>query len=64
LALVDPAQEQSHCQHDKQGQRQVGELNIPKEGLVVYLRGYGLVRLFALVDENMEHAAFWATDNL
>jgi putative transposase len=50
--------------HDKQGQRQLGELNIPQEGLVVYLRGYGLVRVFALVDENMEHAAFWATDDL
>lgn len=50
--------------HDKQGQRPLGEVNIPPEGLIVYLRGYGLVRVFARVDENMEHAQFWATSDL
>ena len=50
--------------HDKQGQRPLGAVNIPPEGLIVYLRGYGLVRVFALVDENMEHVAFWAASDL
>lgn len=50
--------------HARHGQQAVGELNIPAEGLIVYLRGYGLIHVFALVDANLEHPTFWASNDL
>ena len=42
----------------------VGLLNIPAEGRVVHLRGFGRVRVFALVNADMEDPQFWATSDL
>ncbi len=41
----------------------IGELDIPAVGLVVHLRGYGLVKVFRTVDRN-GNAQHWATDYL
>jgi hypothetical protein len=49
---------------DDTGNRQIYLLAIPTEGLVVHLRGYGMIRVFALVSSDMEEAAFWATSDL
>src|SRR5207244_7546463 len=49
---------------DDTGNRQIYLLNIPPEGLVVHLRGYGMVKVFAIVSEDMEEVAFWATSDL
>ncbi len=49
---------------DDTGNRQIYLLSIPPEGLVVHLRGYGLVKVFVLLDANQEEAQFWATSDL
>ena len=49
---------------DNAGNRQIYLLSIPPEGLVVHLRGYGMVKVFCLVSEDMEEVAFWATSDL
>jgi hypothetical protein len=49
---------------DNTGNRQIYLLNIPPEGLVVHLRGYGMIRVFAIVSEDMDEVAFWATNDL
>lgn len=49
---------------DDTGNRPIYLLTIPPEGLVVHLRGYGMIRVFALVNADMEEAEFWATSDL
>jgi putative transposase len=49
---------------DDTGNRQIYLLPLPPEGLVVHLRGYGMIRVFAIVSEDMEEVAFWATSDL
>lgn len=49
---------------DDTGNRPIYLLNIPSEGLLVHLRGYGMIRVFALVNADMEEAEFWATSDL
>ncbi len=44
-------------------QQAVSELDIPHLGLVVHLRGYGLVKLFRTVDPH-GNAEYWATSRL
>jgi len=41
----------------------VADLTIPNIGLVVHLRGYGLIRVFRTVDPH-GNAAYWATNRL
>lgn len=48
----------------KAGQQQaVSELDIPPNGLVVHLRGYGMVKVFRTVDTH-GNADYWATSRL
>lgn len=49
---------------DDTGNRPIYLLTIPPEGRVVHLRGYGLIRVFALVNADLEDAEFWATSDL
>jgi hypothetical protein len=49
---------------DGTGNRQVYLLPIPSEGLVVHLRGYGMIRVFVEMSKDMDEAAFWATSDL
>ena len=49
---------------DDTGDLDVGLLSIPAEGRVVHLRGFGSVRVFALVNADMEDPQFWATSDL
>ncbi len=49
---------------DDTGNRQIYLLAIPPEGLVVHLRGYGMVKVFVRVSEDLEDVAFWATSDL
>lgn len=49
---------------DETGDMDVGLLSIPIEGRLVHLRGFGLVRVFALVNADMEDPQFWATSDL
>lgn len=49
---------------DRTGNRQIYLLDIPSEGLVVHLRGYGFVKVFVSLDLNQEEAQFWATSDL
>lgn len=48
---------------NKQGQVQIGSLELPEEGLIVYLKGYGMVRVFKTAAKN-DDDEFWATSNL
>ena len=49
---------------DDTGNRPLYLLTIPPEGKVVHLRGYGLIRVFVLVSEDMQDVQFWATSDL
>jgi putative transposase len=49
---------------DGNGSIQIYLLDIPKEGRIVHLRGYGLVKVFVEVSEDLEDVAFWATSDL
>src|SRR5579859_7686376 len=49
---------------DDTGNRAVYLLNIPKEGMVVHLKGYGFIRVFVTLDQNLEDPQFWATSDL
>ena len=48
---------------DRTGQRPVGECEISAAGTAVYLKGYGLVKVFRIVATNGT-TAHWATDDL
>jgi hypothetical protein len=52
--LVDP---------DGEGNLQVRELEIPAEGVVVHLKGYGMVKVFRVFSKDGE-AEHWATSDL
>lgn len=49
---------------DATGNRQIYLLRVPPEGLVVHLRGYGMVKVFVTLDADQEEARFWATSDL
>ena len=49
---------------DGKGNVQIYLLDIPKEGKIVHLRGYGLVKVFVEVSEDLEDVGFWATSDL
>jgi hypothetical protein len=49
---------------DGTGNRQIYLLAVPPEGLIVHLRGYGLVKVFVTLDADQEDARFWATSAL
>ena len=49
---------------DGTGNRQIYLLSIPPEGLLVHLRGYGFIKVFVEVSEDLEDVAFWATSDL
>ena len=49
---------------DDTGNRAIYLLDIPPEGQVVHLRGYGMVRVFVLISDDMEDVQFWATSDL
>lgn len=49
---------------DDTGNRDVYLLSIPPEGLVVHLKGYGFIRVFVTLDDNLEDPQFWATSDL
>jgi hypothetical protein len=49
---------------DGTGNRQIYLLDIPPEGMQVHLRGYGFIKVFVRVDEEMEEVEFWATSDL
>jgi hypothetical protein len=48
---------------DKKGNVAIEEIEIPEEGRVVHLRGYGMVRVFRTEAKN-GHARYWATSDL
>jgi putative transposase len=43
---------------DRQGNRPIREVEIPPEGRVVHLKGFGLVRVFRTVSQNGD-AEYW-----
>lgn len=49
---------------DGTGNRQIYLVDIPAEGRVVHLKGYGLVKVFVRLDPDQEEAQFWATSDL
>jgi putative transposase len=49
---------------DDTGNRQIYLLDIPPEGRLVHLRGYGFVKVFVTLDEHQEEARFWASSDL
>ena len=49
---------------DGGGNRQIYLLSIPEEGVVVHLRGYGLVKVFVEVSDDLEDVRFWASSDL
>jgi hypothetical protein len=49
---------------DDTGNRQIYLLPIPTEGVIVHLRGYGMVKVFVTLDADQEEARFWATSDL
>lgn len=49
---------------DATGNRAIYLLSIPAEGLLVHLRGYGFIKVFVIVDDNLEDPQFWATSDL
>jgi putative transposase len=49
---------------DEKGNVQIYLVHIPKEGKVVHLRGYGLIKVFVEVCDDLEDVAFWATSDL
>jgi hypothetical protein len=49
---------------DDTGNRQIYLLDIPPDGLIVHLRGYGMVKVFVTLDADQEDARFWATSDL
>lgn len=51
---------------DDTGNAAVSSLEIPPEGRIVHLKGYGFIRVFRTVAPNgdAEHAHYWATDDL
>jgi putative transposase len=48
---------------DGQGNVRLDQVVIPEEGLIVHLRGYGLIRVFC-EPINFEEARYWATNDL
>lgn len=48
---------------DRTGLRSVASVELPPQGAVVYLKGYGLIRLFLIVDSNGDRE-YWATNDL
>jgi hypothetical protein len=48
---------------DKKGNVAIEEIEIPKEGRVVHLRGYGMVKVFRTEAKNGE-ARYWASNDL
>jgi hypothetical protein len=52
--LVDP---------DRRGNRPVEEVEVPPEGCVVHLKGYGMVKVFRAFSKDGD-AEYWATDDL
>lgn len=48
---------------DKLGNVAIEDIEIPKQGRVVHLRGYGMVRVFRTEAKNGD-ARYWATDDL
>lgn len=49
---------------DGTGNRPIYLLDIPPEGLVVHLRGYGFVKVLVTLDADQEEARFWAASDL
>ena len=49
---------------DGTGNRQIYLLSIPAEGLVVHLRGYGFVKVFVEVSDDLDEVRFWASSDL
>ena len=51
---------------DGVGNVRIDSVDIPTEGLVVHLKGYGLVRIFRIVltHQNTTKTHYWATDDL
>lgn len=49
---------------DDTGNRQIYLLTIPPEGLIVHLKGYGMVKIFVTLNAHQEEARFWATSDL
>jgi hypothetical protein len=51
------------CNPDKKGNVAIEEVQIPAEGRVVHLKGYGMVRVFRTEAKNGQ-ARYWATSDL
>lgn len=49
---------------DRAGNQQIYLVDIPPQGRIVHLRGFGLVKVFVTLDQDMEEVAFWATNDL
>jgi putative transposase len=42
----------------------IGDVDIPPEGRVVHLRGYGMIKVFKTVSTKKGDVEYWATDDL
>jgi len=48
---------------DERGNVPISEVQIPKEGRIVHLKGYGMMKVFRTASRNGD-AEYWATDDL
>jgi hypothetical protein len=48
---------------DREGNMSISQVEIPPEGQVVHLKGYGFIKVFRAVSENGDEQ-YWATDDL
>jgi putative transposase len=60
---VTRLKENRHVNPDRTGNRAISECDLPSEGQVVHLKGYGMIRVFRIVGKNGD-AEYWATNDL
>ena len=63
LALVDAAESQPPGRSGPHGQSPLRDVLIPRQGLIVHLKGYGLIKVFKIAAPNGS-IEYWATNDL
>ena len=63
MDFSDPVKENREVSTDRSGQRQVSQIELSAEGTIVYLKSFGLIKVFKIVaiDSDIEN---WTTNDL
>ena len=63
MDFSDPVKENREASTDRSGQRQVSQIELSAEGTIVYLKSFGLIKVFKIVaiDSDIEN---WTTNDL